>query len=158
MFLTKKFKEELKEEIKVMVREAVRDALTAEITWEKVLDDKTGTPLAQREIKTEDIFLPAFWVQNLKYHEGVYRGMRQTLAEQRDRMSHAVATNKGVMIKLEHVRKVFKGLTDTLLTINRFALVLEKGKVIDKLESALAIEMLPLEEDNESSTKRGHIS
>ena len=93
--LSKKDKEWLLKAIDVAVEKSVRKALTAEMTLEKVIDDDTGVPLAARELRTEKIFLPAYWVQNLKYHEGVYRGMRQTLASQRDRLSKSAALNKG---------------------------------------------------------------
>lgn len=142
--LSKKDKEWLRTEI----RAAVVEALTVEMTWEKVLDDNTGQPLAAKELRKEDVFLPAFWTQHLKYHEGVYRGMRQTLAEQRDRLSQSAALNKGVIKKLEQIRKVFKGLRTTLVTINEFAIGLEDTGLMDQLGKALAITVVKEIEDN----------
>jgi len=144
---------ELEVTVRDMVEKAVVKALTVEMTWEKVLDDKTGMPLASKELRKEDVFLPSFWTQHLKYHEGVYRGMRKVLGEQRSRLSQSSALNKGVIRKLEQVRKVFKGLQDTLLVMNRFASALEESGVVDKLETALSIDVGQIEDRRESSTQ-----
>ena len=61
------------------IEKAVVKALTVEIQWEKVRDEATGLPLASREMKTEDVFLPSFFVQHLKYHEGAFRGLQETV-------------------------------------------------------------------------------
>ena len=73
--LSKNDKKWLVEEIE----KAVVKALTVEIQWEKVRDEATGLPLASREMKTEDVFLPSFFVQHLKYHEGAFRGLQETV-------------------------------------------------------------------------------
>ena len=127
-------------------------ALTVEMTWEKVLDEKTGQPLAVKELLKEDVFLPAYWCQHLKYHEGVYRGMRKTLGNQRDKLSQSAALTKGIIKKMEHLRKVFKGMEETLLITNRFSLKLEQTGLLDKLEQALAITVVEAIEDKSEST------
>jgi len=78
--LSKKDKEWLKEEIK----KAVHKALTVEIQWEKVRDEKTGMPLAHKEYRTEDVFLPAFWVQHLKFYEGNFLGLQESVQNLRN--------------------------------------------------------------------------
>ena len=73
--LSKSDKKWLKEEI----RQAVTEALTVEIQWEKARDEKTGMPLVHKEYKVEDVFLPSFFVQHLKFHEGAFRGLQETV-------------------------------------------------------------------------------
>jgi hypothetical protein len=147
--LSKKDKEWLSKEISVAAERAVVKALTVEMTWEKVLDEKTGQPLAAKEILKEDVFLPAFWTQHLKYHEGVYRGMRKTLGDQRNRLAGNMALSKGVIVKLEQMRKVFKGMRDDLLIHNRFSASLIETGLLENMEKALAITMV--EDQSESS-------
>jgi hypothetical protein len=147
--LSKKDKEWLSKEISVAAERAVVKALTVEMTWEKVLDEKTGQPLAAKEILKEDVFLPAFWTQHLKYHEGVYRGMRKTLGDQRNRLAGNMALSKGVIVKLEQMRKVFKGMRDDLLIDNRFSAPLIETGLLENMEKALAITMV--EDQSESS-------
>ena len=147
--LSKKDKEWLSKEISELVDKAVVKALTVEMTWEKVLDDKTGQPLATKELLKEDVYLPSFWTQHLKYHEGVYRGMRKTLGEQRNRLAGNLALNKGIIVKLEQVRKVFKGMRDDLLIHNRFSASLIETGLLENMEKALAITMV--EDKSESS-------
>jgi hypothetical protein len=72
-------REKTKESIKEMIQEAVVEALTVDIQWEKVRDEDTGLPLAAPERRNEAIFLPAFIAQHLKFHEGAYRGMQETV-------------------------------------------------------------------------------
>jgi hypothetical protein len=151
--LSKRDKEWLSKEISDAAEKAVNKALTVEMTWEKVLDDKTGQPLAAKELRKEDVFLPAFWTQHLKYHEGVYRGMRKTLGEQRNRLAGNLALNKGIIVKLEQVRKVFKGLQPTLLALTHFATGLEKSGILEQLEQALAVTIVEeIEDKSESSS------
>ena len=147
--LSKKDKEWLSKEISELVDKAVVKALTVEMTWEKVLDDKTGQPLATKELLKEDVYLPSFWTQHLKYHEGVYRGMRKTLGEQRNRLAGNLALNKGIIVKLEQVRKVFKGMRNDLLIHNRFSTSLIETGLLENMEKALAITMV--EDTSESS-------
>jgi hypothetical protein len=137
--LSKKDKEWLSKEINEAAEKAVVKALTVEMTWEKVLDDKTGKPQAAKELLKEEVFLPSFWTQHLKYHEGVYRGMRKTLGDQRNRLAGNLALNKGIIVKLEQVRKVFKGLQPTLLALTHFATGLERSGILEQLEQALAV-------------------
>jgi len=73
--LTDDDKKWLLEQIKV----AVNEALTTEIDWEKVKDEKTGQLLPHPERIKEEVFLPAFFCQHMKFHEGAYRGMQETV-------------------------------------------------------------------------------
>jgi hypothetical protein len=148
--LSKKDKEWLEVAISRMVEKAVVKALTVEMTWERALDD-SGNPLAAKELKTENVYLPSFWLQHLKYHEGVYRGMRKNIGEQRDKLSKSAALNKGAIIKLEQIRKVFKGMRDDLLTQNRFSASLIKTGLLENMEKALAITMV--EDTSESPSE-----
>ena len=150
--LSRKDKEWLSKEISGMVEKAVIKALTVEMTWEKVLDDKTGQPLATKELLKEDVYLPAFWAQHLKYHEGVYRGMRKTLGEQRNRLAGNLALNKGIIVKLEQVRKVFRGMRDDLLAYNRFTTMLRESGMLENMEKVLAITVVDKIEDKSESS------
>jgi hypothetical protein len=150
--LSKKDKEWLSKEISEAAEKAVVKALTVEMTWEKVLDDNTGQPKGAKEILKEDVFLPAFWTQHLKHHEGVYRGMRQTLGDQRNRLSGSMALSKGVIVKIEQIRKVFRGMRDDLLTFNRFTSALKETGLLENMEKALAITMVEKIEDKSESS------
>ena len=101
--LSKKDREWLKDEI----REAVREALTVEIQWEKVRDEETGMPLATREYKTEDVFLPAFWVQHLKFYEGNFLGLNESVQNLRN-------SNDEGLKKLEALGAFLIGMEPTL--------------------------------------------
>ena len=70
------------------IRKAVREELTVELQWEQVRDEKTGKPLA-RPIRhdKEMVFLPSFFVQQLMYNEGAFRGMQENLSESISQMS-----------------------------------------------------------------------
>lgn len=61
------------------IKAAVEEALTVEMQVEKAIDDKTGQPLPHKEYKVEQVFLPAYFCQHLKFHEGAYRGMQETV-------------------------------------------------------------------------------
>ncbi len=61
------------------IKAAVEEALTVEMQVEKATDDKTGQPLPHKEYRVEQVFLPAYFCQHLKFHEGAYRGMQETV-------------------------------------------------------------------------------
>lgn len=61
------------------IKEAVKEALTVEMQVEKAIDDNTGQPLPHKEYRVEQVFLPAYFCQHLKFHEGAYRGMQETV-------------------------------------------------------------------------------
>jgi len=101
--LSKSDKKWLVEEIE----KAVVKALTVEIQWEKARDEETGMPLAHKEYKVEDVFLPAFWGQHLKFHEGAYRGMQETV----DKLTNAHADG---LAKLQALGEFLIGMEPTL--------------------------------------------
>jgi hypothetical protein len=79
----------IREAIRPVIAEEVRKALTAEITIEKIKDDRTGQPLAVVERKTESVFLPSLMVQMLPYHEGAFRGFQQDLTRTKKALDNA---------------------------------------------------------------------
>jgi hypothetical protein len=77
------------DKLREIIKSAVLDALTAEITWEKRKDEKTGLPLAVPETKTEKVFLPSFWAQNIKFQEGAFRGVQTDLGKKQGEIAEA---------------------------------------------------------------------
>ena len=73
--LTEKDKKFLTEEI----HKAVREELTVEVQWEKVRDEKTGQKNARVEIIKEKVFLPSFFIQQLYFQEGAFRGVQEDI-------------------------------------------------------------------------------
>lgn len=78
---TEQLIEALRPVIEKAVGSAVIEALTVEITWEKVRDEKTGLPLAAVERRNEKVFLPAFFCQHLKFHEGAALGLHEDVSK-----------------------------------------------------------------------------
>lgn len=70
------------------IRKAVKEELTVELQWEQVRDEKTGKPLARPILHDKEmVFLPSFFVQQLMYNEGAFRGMQENLSESISQMS-----------------------------------------------------------------------
>ena len=97
--------------IENIIRKVVREELTVEMTWVKEKDEKTGQPLAAPEYKTEKVFLPSFFVQNLKFHEGAYRGFQETI-DKHDisikRLEKGIEASVNILLSME---KPLKQLT-----------------------------------------------
>lgn len=107
--------------LKVLIQEAVIEALTAEITWEKKTDEKTGLPLAAPEYKVEKVFLPAFWIQHLKLHEGAARGLHEDVSKKNNLIDGMSAKMGQVEAKLEVVGNVLLGLEGAAKTLAALA-------------------------------------
>ena len=116
--LSKSDKKWLIEEIKKAAIEAVCEALTVDLEWVQKKDEETGMPLAAPKYKTEKTFLPFYWVDHLKFHEGAYRGMQETLdtvknnnAEARDQLQ----TLGEFFLLLEMPMKQLAAFTDKMV-------------------------------------------
>jgi len=103
LMLSKKDKAWLKEEI----RNAVIEALTVELEWVQAKDEETGMPLAAPKHKTEKTFLPFYWVDHLKFHEGAYRGMQETV----DKLTNVHADG---LAKIQALGEFLIGMEPTL--------------------------------------------
>jgi hypothetical protein len=100
-----------------LVEEAVKKALTAEITLEKVRDEKTGQPLAVPEKITEQVFLPAFLAQTLKFNEGALRGVQEQTCKQSakiDEFEHRMQVIGDILIQAENSLKCLAALSDNI--------------------------------------------
>jgi len=124
----------LKKFITKAVREAVVEELTVEIDWERHRDEKTGQPLPHPERTKEKIFLPSFFCQHLKFHEGAFRGSQETL----DKVTN-VTVKTGE--KLEELGKAFVQIEDPMLTLTRFVQLLARTRIMDRLEEIATIDI-----------------
>jgi len=92
------------------IRKAVREELTVEMTWEKLRDEKSGQPLAKPELLNEKVFLPSFFVQQLGFQEGAFRGMQSDLNKS---VNQSLITKTGIdslaaiLIEMEQGIKTF---------------------------------------------------
>lgn len=122
--------DELREVIKDAVAEAVVGALTVEMTWEQLKDPETGLPLAAPKLVNEMVFLPAFFCQHIKFHEGAFRGSQETLDKVKN---NAAQLRKRVDI----MGQSFLTLQEPMVVLERFVGLLVKGGIMDRLDDAL---------------------
>ena len=62
---------------------------------------------AVKEYRMEDVFLPAFWVQHLKYYEGNFLGLQETVQNLRN-------SNDEGLKKLQALGEFLIGMEPTL--------------------------------------------
>jgi hypothetical protein len=98
------------DKLRKMIKEAVVEALSAEITWEKRRDEKTGLPLAVPEYIKEEVFLPAFWAQNIKFQEAAFRGVQEDLGKKQGEISDATKKIEALANFLISAEPVFRQL------------------------------------------------
>jgi len=123
----------LDEHLPELIEEAVKKALTAEIQWEKHRDEETGQPLAHPERINEKIFLPAFFCQHLKFHEGSYRGFQEDINKTNNRVRGAMMANKAIA-------KILLGNQKSMESLARFATALKQSGLLERMEEVLQIE------------------
>ena len=127
--LSEKDKKWLREEI----TNAVKEALTVKMHWEKVKDEKTGLPLAHPERWVEDVFLPSFFAQHIKFHEGAYRGFQEDINKTNNRVRGAMKQNKAIA-------KILLGNDQNIRAIARFVNLMTQSGLIEAMEERLLIE------------------
>lgn len=109
-----------------LIQEAVVKALTVEMTLEKVKDDKTGTPLATKEIIKEEVFLPSFLSQILSQNEGATRGLQEQICMQSNKINKLDNELKAVgniIISTENSLKCLATLTDDIKQITNTEII-----------------------------------
>jgi hypothetical protein len=109
------------------IKKAVEEALTVEIQVEKAIDDKTGQPLPHKEYRVEQVFLPAYFCQHLKFHEGAYRGMQETV----DKVTN-VSNRTAEDVTL--IGQTLATMTDPLLGAARIIEHLRENGLLEYLE------------------------
>lgn len=105
--------EALRPALEDAVKRAVIDALTVEITWEKVRDEKTGLPLAAVERRNERVFLPAFFCQHLKFHEGAARGLHEDVSKKNNMIDGMAREMAETGEKLKAIGQALIGMETT---------------------------------------------
>ncbi len=113
-----------------LVKTAVVDALTVEIQWEKVKDDETGVPLATPEYRIENVFLPSYFSQHLKFHEGAFRGQQETF-------DHVKNNLKNLDKRVGVMGQSFLTLQEPMVLLERFVGLLVKSGIMDRMEDAI---------------------
>lgn len=126
----RRLKDRDKQWLREEIQSAVIQALTVEMTWEKVKDEETGLPLAAKEVRTETVFLPAFFCQHLKFHEGAFRGSQETLDKAKNNLNK-LGKQVGVM------GQSFSTLQEPMVILERFVGLLVKSGIMDRMEDAL---------------------
>jgi len=109
------------EKLAKLIEKAVTKALTVKITLEKVRDDKTGQPLAVPERITEDVFLPSFLAQTLKYNEGALRGLQEQTCHHSSKINdfdNKIQAVGNIMIQAEQSLKCLAALSDEIKRLN----------------------------------------
>jgi hypothetical protein len=129
------------------IKTAVNEALTVEIDWEKHKDEKTGQPLAHPERIKEEVFLPAFWGQHLKFHEGAYRGMQETV----DKVTN-VSIRVGDDVKL--IGETLVTMTNPLLGAARLIEHLREVGLLEHIEQKHTKQIAYNEESKLGKLKR----
>jgi len=122
--MTKEFKDELRK----IIREEIIKALSAEITWEKVKDENTGIPLAAKEVIKEKIFLPAFFCQHLKFHEGAYRGMQETTDTVKNSIIGNTASINECINTIKAMRDIFLLFEDSIKQITNVGMIIKDSQ------------------------------
>lgn len=104
-----------KEFIREAIREEVVEALTIEWTLEKVRDEKTGQPLAVKELKKEKVFIPSVFIQLMPYLEGAMRGVQKDIEKNNDKinsMERKVNVVGDILIQTEQSLRCLAALSD----------------------------------------------
>ena len=116
-------------------KDAVRDLFAVEIEWEQVRDEK-GNPIdgGRGQLRTEEVFLPAFIVQNIKFHEGAYRGQSETMDHLNNRVNE-------FMGKVDKLGQAFVTIEDPMTTIQRFTQLLATTGIMNQLEQIATLEI-----------------
>jgi len=109
------------EKLSDLIEKAVFKALTVKITLEKVRDEKNGQPLAVPERITQDVFLPSFLAQTLKYNEGALRGMQEQTCRHSSKINdfdNKIQAIGNIMIQAEDSLKCLAALSDEVKRLN----------------------------------------
>ena len=116
--LSKNDKEFLVKEIRKAVKESVKEELTVELQWEQVRDEKTGKPLARSILHDKEmVFLPSFFVQQLIYNDGAFRGMQEDLSTSIEKMSiskDGINALAQILIQMENGINTFVLMSDEI--------------------------------------------
>ena len=92
---------------KEFITKTIHEALTVNIQYERFNKER-----GLKELKTEDVFLPNFWVQYLPEFMGALRGMQETTDHTKNRAcetKEAVAALGGIMLQFEEgIKSVVK--------------------------------------------------
>lgn len=129
------------------IKTAVEEALTVELDWVKHKDEKTGKLLPHPERIKEEVFLPAFWGQHLKHHEGAYRGMQETV----DKVTN-VSNRTADDVKL--IGQTLATMTDPLLGAARLIEHLRDVGLLDMIEQENTKQIAYNEESKLGKLKR----
>ena len=131
------------EKLRQLIREELVKVMTTEITWEKGYNDD-GTIKAQREMRNEDIFVPAFLIQRFNFMETALRGMQET--QDRDE------TNKlGLIEKVDALGQALISFETIARKMGLFLEWLEKGGIEQIVhEKVLQIEHSEVEDESDS--------
>lgn len=129
------------------IKKAVKDELTVEIQLEKAIDEKTGQPLPHKEYKVEKVFLPSYFAQHLKFHEGAYRGMQETV----DKTVNV--TNK-IGHDVELIGQTLVSMTNPLLGAARLIEYLRETGMIEHIEQELTKQIAYNEDSKLGKLKR----
>lgn len=129
------------------IKKAVKDELTVEMQWEQVKDEESGQPLAHPKLRIEKVFLPSYFAQHLKFHEGAYRGMQET-----------VDNSKNISAKIgrdvELIGETLVTMTQPLLGAARLIEYLRETGMIEHIEQELTKQIEYTEDSRLGKLKR----
>lgn len=121
-----------KEFIKQSIKEGIKEELTVEWTLEKVRDEKTGQPLAVKELKKEKVFIPSMFIQLMPYLEGSLRGMQEDVEKNNNKindMGNQIQVVGSILAQTEESLRCLAALSDHVKQLG-----LNSPKLIDVTE------------------------
>ena len=89
--------------------------------------EKTGQPLAAPELLKEDVFLPSFFVQHIKFHEGAFRGMQEDVNKSNNRSSE-------LFNRVNVIGETFLAMQDIIEMNTKFMLAMRESGMFEQIE------------------------
>lgn len=112
------------------IRKVIREELTVTMHWEKMRNPDTGEPLAHPERWQEEVFLPSFFVQHLKFHEGAFRGMQEDVNKSNNRSAQLVG-------KVNSLGHTLIGMENSVFAMAEFANLLNQSNLLEKMKKQI---------------------
>lgn len=129
--LSKGDKTWLLENLKTIVKEEVQKQLMVEVTFEKVKTEE-GIPKGTGELKKENVHITDWWIRYLPQYEAAYRGVQEQIIDLRDRTNALDSFIKRYGRRIEAFKNIMLSLENSIKSIGRFALELQKEKEFRK--------------------------
>ena len=115
--------------IKETFRDLIVEALTVKVEFERKRDPETGVPLKTPEHFSEDVYLPAHWIEFLPFYEQSIVGMQETTDNAKNRAIEARDTAAELSGKVDAIGELYLSLERPLKMLASFSDVLQKNEL-----------------------------